>query len=177
MKSSSDRPSAFSAAFAGTAFFAGAFFLAADFFEGVLAHYVGLLDLALGRSRVVIIGFLGFSALSPSPQVYDITQTLPDVIADRCPTCGALASPPVEGDGPFSEQGANVALQGLREHYPGMVAHLESVLPVLSPTGLWDVGFQFGDWLDPDAPADQPAAAKAALEALATTARKVAARR
>ncbi len=33
-------------------------------FEGVRAHYVGLLDLALGRSRAVIIGFLGFSALS-----------------------------------------------------------------------------------------------------------------
>jgi CzcA family heavy metal efflux pump len=33
-------------------------------FEGVRAHYVGLLDLALGRSRAIIIGFLGFSALS-----------------------------------------------------------------------------------------------------------------
>ena len=24
------------------------------------------------------------------------------------------------------------------------------------PTGLWDTGFQFGDWLDPTAPPDQP---------------------
>ena len=32
---------------------------------------------------------------------------------------------------------------------------------LLSPTGLWDTGFQFGDWLDPDAPPDDPAEAKA----------------
>jgi alpha-L-rhamnosidase len=49
----------------------------------------------------------------------------------------------------------------LAAQYPAAVLHLESVVARLSPDGLWDTGFQFGDWLDPDAPADNPAAAKA----------------
>ena len=42
-----------------------------------------------------------------------------------------------------------------------MTAHMRSVAGVLSPSGLWDTGFQFGDWLDPDAPADDPGKSKA----------------
>ena len=42
-----------------------------------------------------------------------------------------------------------------------MAAHVRRVESLLSPTGLWDTGFQFGDWLDPTAPPDQPAEAKA----------------
>ncbi|HKT55181.1 MAG TPA: family 78 glycoside hydrolase catalytic domain [Microbacterium sp.] len=56
----------------------------------------------------------------------------------------------------------------LAAHYPAMVLHLESVEKLLSPTGLWDTGFQFGDWLDPDAPPDNPAAAKADPHVVAT---------
>lgn len=56
----------------------------------------------------------------------------------------------------------------LADHYPAMVLHLESIERVLSPTGLWDTGFQFGDWLDPDAAPDDPAAAKADPHVVAT---------
>lgn len=56
----------------------------------------------------------------------------------------------------------------LAEHYPGMVLHLESVESRLSDTGLWDTGFQFADWLDPDAPPDKPADAKADPGVVAT---------
>lgn len=49
----------------------------------------------------------------------------------------------------------------LAEHYRGIVLHLESILPRLSASGLWDSGFQFGDWLDPTAPPEAPMAAKA----------------
>jgi alpha-L-rhamnosidase len=56
----------------------------------------------------------------------------------------------------------------LAEHYPGMVMHLESVEARLSDTGLWDQGFQFADWLDPDAPPDRPAEAKADPGVVAT---------
>lgn len=56
----------------------------------------------------------------------------------------------------------------LAEHYPGMVMHLESVEQRLSHTGLWDTGFQFADWLDPDAPPDRPADAKADTGVVAT---------
>ncbi len=49
----------------------------------------------------------------------------------------------------------------LAAYYPAMVLHLESVLEDVSPSGLWDQGVQLGDWLDRDAPPDDPAAAKA----------------
>ena len=56
----------------------------------------------------------------------------------------------------------------LAQHYPGMVLHLDGVLERLSPSGLWDTGFQFGDWLDPDASPDEPANAKADPGVVAT---------
>ncbi len=56
----------------------------------------------------------------------------------------------------------------LAETFDSMLAHLRRVRSLLSPTGLWDQGFQFGDWLDPDAPADRPADAKADPGVVAT---------
>lgn len=56
----------------------------------------------------------------------------------------------------------------LAASYPAMVLHTDLVQKSLSPNGLWDTGFQFGDWLDPDAPADDPAAAKADPSVVAT---------
>ncbi|MEU2257746.1 family 78 glycoside hydrolase catalytic domain [Nocardia xishanensis] len=56
----------------------------------------------------------------------------------------------------------------LAEHYPALVVHLESILPRLSENGLWDTGFQFGDWLDPTAPPERPLAAKADSGVVAT---------
>ncbi|MDR1187812.1 MAG: glycoside hydrolase family 78 protein [Bifidobacteriaceae bacterium] len=58
----------------------------------------------------------------------------------------------------------------LAAHYPAMTTHLESIERVLSPTGLWDTGFQFGDWVDPDSPPDQPLRAKADPAVVATAA-------
>lgn len=49
----------------------------------------------------------------------------------------------------------------LREHYATMAIHLESVERELDEDGLWCSGFQFGDWLDPSAPPNDPADAKA----------------
>lgn len=56
----------------------------------------------------------------------------------------------------------------LAEYYPAIVGHLDSILPRLSTTGLWDIGFQFGDWLDPTAPPDKPMAAKSNPSVIAT---------
>lgn len=56
----------------------------------------------------------------------------------------------------------------LASHYPLMAAHVKSVENVLSPDGLWEHGFQFGDWLDPDAPPESPADAKADTTVVAT---------
>ncbi|BDZ65291.1 alpha-L-rhamnosidase [Agromyces mangrovi Wang et al. 2018] len=52
--------------------------------------------------------------------------------------------------------------------YESMVAHGRRVSTLLSESGVWDSGFQFGDWLDPDAPADRPEAAKADAGVVAT---------
>ncbi|GAA2857310.1 family 78 glycoside hydrolase catalytic domain [Streptosporangium fragile] len=56
----------------------------------------------------------------------------------------------------------------LAAYYPAMVRHLEGAEARLSPSGLWDQGFQFGDWLDPAAPPDRPHQAKADSGVVAT---------
>ncbi|HWS35853.1 MAG TPA: family 78 glycoside hydrolase catalytic domain, partial [Actinoplanes sp.] len=58
----------------------------------------------------------------------------------------------------------------LERQYSSMAAHVRRVRTLLSPTGVWDASFQFGDWLDPDAPADNPAKAKADPGVVATAA-------
>jgi len=60
--------------------------------------------------------------------------------------------------------------EALAEAFPAMAAHLRRVEGKLAPTGLWDQGFQFGDWLDPDAPPEDPAAAKADKDVVSTAA-------
>lgn len=56
----------------------------------------------------------------------------------------------------------------LAEQFPSMAAHVRRIRSLLSPEGLWDTVFQFGDWLDPDAPPEDPAAAKADKGVVAT---------
>ena len=56
----------------------------------------------------------------------------------------------------------------LSEQFDSMTAHGRRVRSLLSPNGLWDTGFQFGDWLDPDAPPEDAARAKADSGVVAT---------
>lgn len=56
----------------------------------------------------------------------------------------------------------------LADYYPAIVMHLDSIERDVSDTGLWDRGNQLGDWLDPDAPPEDPAAAKADPSVVAT---------
>ena len=58
--------------------------------------------------------------------------------------------------------------QVLADHYDSMAAHVRRVESLMSPTGLWDTGFQFGDWLDPDRPAGRAGRAKADKGVVAT---------
>jgi alpha-L-rhamnosidase len=51
-------------------------------------------------------------------------------------------------------------LEILRRAYPSMTAFIREVEPQLDEFGVWGSGFQYGDWLDPDAPADNPAGGK-----------------
>ena len=48
----------------------------------------------------------------------------------------------------------------LEQSYESMTAFTRSVAALLDDAGLWSTGFQFGDWLDPDAPQDNPAGGK-----------------
>ncbi|GLY14983.1 alpha-L-rhamnosidase [Kineosporia sp. NBRC 101677] len=56
----------------------------------------------------------------------------------------------------------------LREAWPSMLQHTEKVEGRLSEADVWDTDMQFGDWLDPDAPPEQPWAAKAESGVVAT---------
>ncbi|WP_163167147.1 alpha-L-rhamnosidase [Arthrobacter sp. Alg241-R88] len=56
----------------------------------------------------------------------------------------------------------------LARQYESMAQHTRRVEGLLSETGLWDQGFQFGDWLDPDADPDQPWNSKADNGVVAT---------
>ncbi|GIH26540.1 alpha-L-rhamnosidase [Acrocarpospora phusangensis] len=44
----------------------------------------------------------------------------------------------------------------LRAQYPSMQAWVDQIASIAGESRLWDTGFQFGDWLDPAAPADDP---------------------
>ncbi|NQX11556.1 family 78 glycoside hydrolase catalytic domain [Microbacteriaceae bacterium VKM Ac-2855] len=56
----------------------------------------------------------------------------------------------------------------LEESFAPIAAHVRRVRSKLSANGVWDTGFQFGDWLDPDAAPDRPADAKADTGVVAT---------
>jgi alpha-L-rhamnosidase len=44
----------------------------------------------------------------------------------------------------------------LEQQYPSMKAWVDLVDDLTGHTGLWNTGFQLGDWLDPEAPPDSP---------------------
>ncbi len=48
----------------------------------------------------------------------------------------------------------------LADAYESMTAFIRQVEGLLDEHGLWSTGFQYGDWLDPDAPIDNPAGGK-----------------
>ncbi|WP_424921831.1 family 78 glycoside hydrolase catalytic domain [Streptomyces sp. wa1] len=48
----------------------------------------------------------------------------------------------------------------LRRHYPMAKKWVDLVEGLAGPTRLWNTGFQLGDWLDPAAPPDDPAAGR-----------------
>ena len=58
--------------------------------------------------------------------------------------------------------------QILERQYPSMHEFVASVETALDSSGLWNSGFQFGDWLDPDAPTSNPAGGKTDPAVVAT---------
>ncbi|MFH8533882.1 family 78 glycoside hydrolase catalytic domain [Streptomyces tendae] len=56
----------------------------------------------------------------------------------------------------------------LRAQYPSMCAWVDAVDRLAGPDHVWGEGFQFGDWLDPTAPADDPGRATTSSTLVAT---------
>lgn len=56
----------------------------------------------------------------------------------------------------------------LARQFDSMLAHGRRVRSLLSPNGVWDAGFQFGDWLDPTSEPDKPWNSKADKGVVAT---------
>ncbi|GAA1741760.1 family 78 glycoside hydrolase catalytic domain [Isoptericola hypogeus] len=56
----------------------------------------------------------------------------------------------------------------LSRQFDSMTAHGRRIRDLLSPSGVWDAGFQFGDWLDPTAPPEEPWNSKADNGVVAT---------
>jgi alpha-L-rhamnosidase len=56
----------------------------------------------------------------------------------------------------------------LEQCHPSMAAHVRACARLVSANGLWDTGFQLGDWLDPTAPPENPFQAKADKYVIAT---------
>ena len=48
----------------------------------------------------------------------------------------------------------------LRECWPVMVSLVDEIAGLLDEQGLWNTGFQYGDWCDPDAPPREPGQGK-----------------
>ncbi len=56
----------------------------------------------------------------------------------------------------------------LADQFDSMTAHARTIAGMLAPSGVWDNGFQFGDWLDPEAPPEEPFRSKADHHVVAT---------
>lgn len=56
----------------------------------------------------------------------------------------------------------------LEQQYSSMCSFIEAVRPMLDERGVWHKGFQFGDWVDPDAPPEDAGGGKADRHLVAT---------
>lgn len=115
--------------------------------------------------------------LRAEQQVYD--GRVPYVVPDALPGWAVIPGEQPESVAIWSDAAvwvpwavweASGEIAVLAESYPSMCAHLERVGTRLSPRGVWEGDFQFGDWLDPTAPPDNPIQAVADPGVIATAA-------
>jgi alpha-L-rhamnosidase len=108
--------------------------------DGFLASW--LVDLGLeqraGGGVPFIVPDVLNSAKTPAAAWGDVATILPWVLYERFGDVGVLMA-----------------------QYDSAKAWVEQLLGIAGERYLWEGGFQFGDWVDPDAPPDQPAKAKA----------------
>lgn len=115
--------------------------------DGFLASW--LRDLALeqqasGGVPFIVPDVLG-SAANPAAAWGDAATVVPTVLFERFGDLGVVAA-----------------------QFDSMRAWSDQLLEVAGERHLWEGRFQFGDWLDPDAPSDRPAAAKTDADIVAS---------
>lgn len=135
------------------------------------------------------LGWTGdINAFAPTATfLYDVTATLGSWLADLAAEQAATGGVPSVVPDILGEPPMPTALWGdvavnlpvclyeatgdrsiLEAQYASMTAYVDSVIPRLDDRGVWNTGFQFGDWVDPDAPPDKPGAGKADRYLVAT---------
>jgi alpha-L-rhamnosidase len=115
--------------------------------DGFLASW--LVDLALEQQAADGVPFIVpdvlDSAKVPAAAWGDVAVFLPWVLYQRFADLGVLEA-----------------------QYPSMKAWVDQLLAIAGERHLWEGGFQFGDWVDPDSPPDLPAKAKADADLVAS---------
>ncbi|WP_106400458.1 glycoside hydrolase family 78 protein [Actinocorallia populi] len=88
----------------------------------------------------------------------DVPWTVPDVQSTPSSPTALWSDVAVSLPWELYQEYGDTAI--LRGSYESMTAFVRQVEGLLDEDGLWSSGFQFGDWLDPDAPADNAAGGK-----------------
>ena len=95
-----------------------------------------------------------------------VPYVVPDVIRREPATGAAWGDAATVVPSVLYERFADVGV--LARQLPSMRAWVDKIAHLAGDDLLWSGGFQFGDWLDPTAPPDQPAGAKADPDVVAT---------
>lgn len=91
---------------------------------------------------------------------------IPDVLRDAAPSTAAWGDAAVVVPWVLYQRAGDLDL--LARQLPSMRAWVDRMTDLAGDDLLWTGGFQFGDWLDPSAPPDNPFRAKADPDVLAT---------
>jgi alpha-L-rhamnosidase len=91
---------------------------------------------------------------------------IPDVLRQPGPAATAWGDAATLVPWVIYQRTGDVAL--LERQLPSMRAWVDKMADLAGPDHLWSGGFQFGDWLDPTAPPDNPFQAKADPDVIAT---------
>lgn len=94
-----------------------------------------------------------------------VPYVIPDVLRDADPAAAAWSDAATIVPMALYDSFADVAL--VRRQYPSMRAWVEK-MSLLARDDLWAGSWQFGDWLDPTAPPEEPAKAAADPDVVAT---------
>ena len=96
----------------------------------------------------------------------EVPWVVPNVLSTPCPPTALWSDVAVSLPWTMYHQYGDQDI--LERAYPSITAFVRQVEALLDEHGAWSDGFQFGDWLDPDAPANNPAGGKTDTRLVAT---------